>query len=397
MKDAVWKIAQEIKDEVIETRRNIHMYPELGYEEEKTSELVIKKLKELGIEVKTKVAKFGVVGLIRGTTTGDGKTIGIRADMDALPLQEENEVPYKSKIDGVMHACGHDAHTAMLLGVAKILVKMKDKIKGNVKLFFQPAEEGLGGAKPMVQEGALANPDVSAVIALHVDDETNVGNIKVKDGSFTASADKIWFDIEGKGGHAAAPHDTIDPIVVASNLVCTLQTIASRNTDPVNPVVVTIGTFNAGTVYNVIPEKAHLTGTVRALKPEVREATYESIKRIADGVAKTFGAKIIPGIAKGYSPGLNDSELNKLIKEATIELVGEDQVLLADAPSMGAEDFYEFSDNYRIPVSMFWLGIRNEKKGIIHPGHSPKFDIDEDALPLGCSILALTALKYLSN
>ncbi|MGC9779003.1 MAG: amidohydrolase [Candidatus Heimdallarchaeota archaeon] len=396
MKDAVWKIAQEIKDEVIETRRNIHMYPELGYEEEKTSELVIKKLKELGIEVKTKVAKFGVVGLIRGTT-GDGKTIGIRADMDALPLQEENEVPYKSKIDGVMHACGHDAHTTMLLGIAKILVKMKDKIKGNIKLFFQPAEEGLGGAKPMVQEGALEDPDVSAVIALHVDDETNVGHIKVKDGCFTASADKIWFDIEGKGGHAAAPHDTIDTIVVASNLVCALQTIASRNTDPVNPVVVTVGTFNAGTVYNVIPEKAHLTGTVRALKPEVREATYESIKRIADGVAKTFGAKITPGITRGYSPGLNDPELNKLIKEATIELVGEDKVLLADAPSMGAEDFYEFSDNYRIPVSMFWLGIRNEKKGIIHPGHSPKYDIDEDALPLGCSILALTALKYLSN
>jgi len=396
MKDKIWELANEIKNEVIEYRRHFHMYPELGYEEEKTSEFVIKELKQLGIDVKTKVAKYGIIGLIKGTA-GEGKTIGIRADMDALPIQEENDVPYKSKHEGIMHACGHDAHTAILLGVAKILVKMKDKIKGNVKLLFQPAEEGLGGAKPMVEEGALKDPEVSAVIALHMADEVDVGHIETKDGSFTASADKIWFDIEGKGGHAASPHETIDPIVVGSHLVNALQTVSSRNTDPVNPVVLTIGTFNAGTVYNVIPRTAHLTGTIRTLDVKVREETYESAKRIADGIAKAFGAKITPGIKPGYSPGFNDPELNVLIKQATLDLVGADKVLPTDAPSMGAEDFYEFSDNYRIPVAMFWLGIRNEKKGIIYPGHNPRYDIDEDALPLGCAILSLTALRYLTN
>lgn len=396
MKDEVWKIAKEIEKEVIKFRRHFHMYPELGFEEVKTSEFVIKKLKELGIEVTPNVAKFGVIGLIKGTG-GEGKTIGIRADMDALPMQEENEVPYKSKHDGIMHACGHDAHTAILLGVAKILVKMKDKIKGNVKLIFQPAEEGLGGAKPMVQEGTLKNPDVSAVIALHMADDVAIGHIEVKDGSFTASADKIGFEIEGKGGHAAAPHETIDPIVVGSHLVTALQTVSSRNTDPVNPVILTIGTFNAGTVYNVIPRTAHMTGTIRALKQEVREATFESAKRIAEGVAKAFGAKITPSIKRGYAPGYNSPELNILIKQATSALFGEDKVLLAENPTMGAEDFYEFSDNNRLPVAMFWLGIRNEEKGIIHPGHNPKYDIDEDALPLGCAILSLTALKYLTS
>ncbi|NHJ39460.1 MAG: amidohydrolase [Asgard group archaeon] len=396
MKEEILKIANELKDEVTKWRRHFHMHPELGYEEYETSKFVIKELKEMGIEVKTNVAKTGVIGLIKGTA-GDGKTIGIRADMDALPLQEENDVPYKSKNDGVMHACGHDAHTAILLGVAKILSKIKDKINGNIKLFFQPAEEGLGGAKPMVDEGALKDPEVSAVIALHVADEVDIGYIEMKDGSFTASADKIWLDIQGKGGHAAAPHETIDPIVVASHLIIALQTIASRSTDPVNPVVVTIGEFHAGSVYNVIPETAKLVGTVRALKPEVREETYESIKRIAEGISKTFGAKITPGIKRGYSPGFNDPKINELIKESTIELLGAERVNIAENPSMGAEDFFEFSDNGKIPVSMFWLGIRNEDKGIIHPGHSPLYNIDEDALPLGCAILTLTAIKYLSK
>jgi amidohydrolase len=396
VKDEILKIANEIKDEVIKWRRHIHMYPELGYEEEETSKFVAKELKKLGVEVKTNVAKTGVIGLIKGTA-GEGKTIGIRADMDALPILEETDVPFKSKNEGIMHACGHDAHTAILLGVAKIIIKIKDKIKGNVKLFFQPAEEGLGGAKPMVDEGVLKDPEVSAVISLHVADEVDVGHVEMKDGSFTASADKIWFDIQGKGGHAAAPHETIDPIVVGSHLVLALQTIASRSTDPVDSVVVTIGEFHAGSVYNVIPETAKLIGTVRSLKPEVREETYESIKRIAAGISNTFGATINPGIKRGYSPGFNDPMLNGIIKDSITELMGADKVKIVENPSMGAEDFYEFSDNYRIPVSMFWLGIRNVEKGIIHPGHSPLYNIDEDALPLGCSILALTAIKYLSE
>ncbi len=396
MKDEVWKIAQEIKPEITEIRRQIHMNPELGFEEKETSELVVKKLKELGIELKANVAKYGVIALIKGEA-GEGPTIGIRADMDALALQEENDVPYKSKIDGKMHACGHDAHTAILIGVAKILVKLKGKIKGNVKLFFQPAEEGLGGAKPMVEAGALKNPDVSAVIALHVDTDTQVGTIQVKDGSLTASADEFWIDIVGKGGHAAYPHETKDSIFIGSHLVNTIQTIASRNTDPVYPVVVTVGTFHAGSAFNIIPETARLTGTIRALLPKVRDETHEHLQRIVKGTEEMFDVKISLGIKRGYAPGINDAGLNIILKDAANELIGTENVIEAEYPGMGAEDFFDFSDNYRLPVTMFWLGSGNKEKGIIAPGHNPKFDIDEDALPIGSSILALTAIKYLNK
>ncbi len=396
MKDAVWKIAQEIKSEITEIRRQIHMNPELGFEEKETSELVVKELKELGIEVKANIAKYGVVGLIKGGA-GDGPTIGIRADMDALALHEENDVPYKSKIDGKMHACGHDAHTAILIGVAKILVKLQDKIKGNIKLFFQPAEEGLGGAKPMVEAGVLKNPNVSAVIALHVDTDNQVGQIQVKDGSLTASADEFWIDIVGKGGHAAYPHETKDPIFIGSHLVNTIQTIASRNTDPVFPVVVTVGTFHAGSAFNIIPETARLTGTIRALLPEVRDETHKHLQRIVKGTEEMFDVKVSLGIKRGYAPGINDAGLNVILKEAAIELIGTKNVIETEYPGMGAEDFFDFSDNYRLPVTMFWLGSGNKEKGITAPGHNPKFDIDENALPIGSSILALTAIKYLNK
>ena len=392
----VKKIAEEIKDEIIGIRRQIHMNPELGYEEFETSKLVAQKLSEYGIETKTGIAKTGVIGFIKGEA-GKGPTIGIRADMDALALQEENDVPYKSQVDGKMHACGHDAHTAILLGVGKILSQLKKNIKGNIKLFFQPAEEGLGGAKPMVDEGALENPEVSAVIALHVDEEVKINTIEMKDGSLTASSDKFWIDIIGKGGHAALPHMTIDPIIVGANIVNLIQTISSRNTDPVHSIVVTVGTFNSGSAYNIIPDSAHLTGTIRALTPEDRDATHKHLERITKGVQETFGGEIKLKIKRGYSPGLNSPELNDLLKEAASEIIGEDNIIIAEYPTMGAEDFFEFSDNYRIPVSMFWLGTGNEDKGIIYPGHNPRFDIDEDAIPIGCSILALTALKYLEK
>ncbi len=396
MKDEVLKIAQEIKSEIIDIRRQIHMNPELGFEEKETSELVVKKLKELGIDIKANVAKTGVIGLIKGGA-GDGPTIGIRADMDALALQEENDVPYKSTIDGKMHACGHDAHTAILIGVAKILVKLQDKIKGNIKLFFQPAEEGLGGAKPMVEAGALKNPDVSAVIALHVDTETQVGQIKFKDGSLTASADEFWIDIVGKGGHAAYPHETKDSIFIGSHLVNSIQTIASRNTNPVYPVVVTVGTFHAGSAFNIIPETARLTGTIRALLPTVRDETHKYLQRIVKGTEKMFDVKITLEIKRGYAPGINDAGLNIILNDAASELIGTENVIEDEYPGMGAEDFFDFSDNYRLPVTMFWLGSGNKEKGIIAVAHNPKFDIDEDALTIGSTILALTAIKYLNK
>ncbi|MFW9923682.1 MAG: M20 family metallopeptidase [Candidatus Thorarchaeota archaeon] len=396
MKDLIWEIAQEIKEELIANRRHIHMYPEIGYEEKETSKFVINKLKEMGIEYQSGIAQFGIIGIIRGLA-GDGPTIGIRADMDALALQEENDVPYKSKIDGRMHACGHDAHTAILLGVAKILYKIKDKMKGNVKLFFQPAEESAGGAKPMVEEGALKNPEVSAVISLHVDDSHQIGTIGVKDGSFTASSDEFQITILGKGGHAAYPHETIDPIMIGSQLVNSIQTISSRYTKPVYPVVVTVATFHSGSAHNIIPESAFLTGTIRALTPEVRTQTHQHLQKIIDGIATTFGAQIKLDLRLGYSPGLNDPKLNNLIKESAAQYIGEKNIIIEEYPEMGAEDFFEFSDNYRIPVAMFWLGVGNKEKGIIFPGHNPRFDLDEDALPYGCAILVSTALKYLEN
>lgn len=396
LKNEILKIAKEIKQEIIDARRQIHMHPETGFEEKETSEFVIKKLKELDLEIQTKVAKYGVIATIRGGA-GKGKTIAIRADMDALSMQELNDVPYKSKVDGKMHACGHDAHTAILLGVAKILVKLKDKIKGNVKLFFQPAEEGLGGALPMVKEGALKDPDVSAVIALHVEDEVEVSKIKIIDGPISASSDVLSINITGKGGHAAYPHDAIDPIMVSAQIINAIQTVASRYTDPLNPVVVTIATFHSGSIYNVIPDSAQLTGSIRALSPKVRDETHAHLHKIIKGVAESFGAKAEVDIKRGYSPGINTVELNTIFKEAADELFGPDTAYTKNVPGMGAEDFFEFSDNYRIPVSMFHLGIRNDKKGINYPIHNPRFDIDEDALPIGYSVLAFTAIKYLEK
>ncbi|MEA2071422.1 MAG: amidohydrolase [Asgard group archaeon] len=395
MHKKVMKLAQKNKDEIIKIRHQIHMYPETGFEEVKTSKLVISHLEKLDIPYQKNVAKTGVIGLIEGEK--EGKTIAIRADMDALELQEENDVPYKSKIDGKMHACGHDTHTAMLIGVAKILVELQDKLSGNIKLIFQPAEEGLGGAKPMVKAGALEKPKVSAAIALHVAGDLEAGKIEIKDGSLTASADEFWIDIKGKGGHAASPHETTDPIAIGAYLITSLQIIVSRFTDPVEPAVVTVGIFKAGSAHNIIPEKAHLRGTIRALDEEVRQEIYKNIQKICEGVGKTYDCTITPGIKKGYSPGNNAPELNDLIKASARELIGEENIKIADKPQMGAEDFYEFSDNYSIPVSMFWLGATNEEKGIIYPNHSPKFDVDEDVLPLGSALLALTAIKYLKQ
>lgn len=255
----------------------------------------------------------------------------------------------------------------------------------------------MGGAKPMVEAGALRNPEVSAAISLHVDDEIPIGEIRLKDGCLTASSDEFKITIYGKGGHAAYPHDTIDPIFIGSYLVCALQSLASRETKPVYPIVVSVATFNAGTIFNVIPETAHLTGTIRTLLPEVRESTLESLKRIIDGVAATFNAKITLEITRGYAPGINNPQLNAIIAESAKIIIGEEKVSRDEYPTMGAEDFFEFSDNYRIPVAMFWLGVRNEKKGIMHSGHNPKFDIDEDALPIGSALLVSSAVRYLNQ
>lgn len=382
---------QEIAPELIKIRRDIHANPELGFQEVRTSKLIAERLSRLGLEVQTNIAQTGVVGLLRGGRPG--KTIALRADMDALSIQEQTGAVYQSQIPGVMHACGHDAHVAMLLGAAQVLQELQVEIPGNIKFFFQPAEEGPGGAAKMVEEGVLHNPDVDATIALHVDDETEVGQIQIKSGIATASANEIRIKIRGKGGHAAYPHKSVDAIVVAAHVILALQTIVTREIDPLDAVVVTIGVIEGGDRSNIIAEKVILEGTIRTLNDVTREATFSAVRRITEQVCTALRAKCEIEILEGYPPGVNDPQLTEIFREAAEELLGSENVIIAAVPEMGAEDFYEFGKG--IPAAMFHLGTANKEKGITFPGHHPQFDIDEDALPIGVAILVASALKYL--
>lgn len=382
---------QEIAPELVKIRRDIHIHPELGFKEVRTSKLIAERLRRLGLEVQTNIAQTGVVGLLRGGRSG--KTIALRADMDALSIQEQTGAVYQSQTPGVMHACGHDAHVAMLLGAAQVLQELQVEIPGNIKFIFQPAEEGPGGAAKMVEEGVLHNPDVDATIALHVDDETEVGKIQIKSGIAYASANTMRIKIQGKGGHAAYPHKSVDAIVVAAHVILTLQTIVARETDPLDAVVVTIGVIEGGDRNNIIAEKVILEGTIRALNDVTREATFSAVRRITEQVCTAMRAKCKIEIVEGYPPGVNDPQLTEIFRKVAKELLGSENVKIAAVPEMGAEDFYEFGKG--IPAAMFHLGIANKEKGITFPGHHPRFDIDEDALPIGTAILAASALKFL--
>lgn len=382
---------QEIAPELVKIRRDIHAHPELGFEEVRTSNLIAERLSRLGLEVKTNIVKTGVVGLLRGGRPGN--TIALRADMDALSIQEQTGAVYQSQTPGVMHACGHDAHVAMLLGAAQILQELQVEIPGNIKFIFQPAEEGPGGAAKMVEEGVLHNPDVDATIALHADDETEVGQIQIKSGIATASANEIRIKIQGKGGHAAYPHKSVDAIVVAAHVILALQTIVTRETDALDAVVVTIGVIEGGDRSNIIAEKVNLKGTIRTLNDETREATFSALRRITEQVCTALRAKCEIEILEGYPPGVNDPQLIEIFRKVAEELLGRENVKIAEVPEMGAEDFYEFGKD--IPAAMFNLGIANKEKGITFPGHHPRYDIDEDALPIGVAILVASTLKFL--
>jgi amidohydrolase len=383
---------RELAPELVKLRRDIHAHPELGLQEVRTSKLIAERLESLGIEVRTNVAETGVVGLLRGGKPG--KTVALRADMDALTIQEQTGAEYQSQTPGVMHACGHDAHVAILLGVAQVLQERQAEIPGNVKFFFQPAEEGPGGAARMVEEGVLHNPQVAAAMALHVDD-VEVGQIRVKPGIATASSSTLRVTIQGKGGHAAYPHKSVDAIVVAAHVILALQSIVSRETSPLDAVVVTFGVIQGGDRENIIADTVTLEGTIRALKPETRDATYAAIRRISEQTCAALRATCDIEMHENYPPGRNDPQLVTLIQDVATEFLGPDKVLHAEEPEMGAEDFFEFGQG--IPVVMFWLGSANQEKGITFPGHHPKFDIDEDALPIGAAILAASTLKYLSE
>ncbi len=370
---------------VVELRRTIHRHPELGMEEVETARLVESELDALGIEHR-RVATTGTVGVIRGGKPGH--VVALRADMDALPITEKTGLDYASTIPGKMHACGHDAHTAMLLGAARALVGMRDELAGTVVLLFQPAEEGPGGAAPMIAEGALDDPKVEAVAMLHVDGRLEPGQIGITPGPVNASADELYITVSGRGGHGAYPHNTTDTIPATAAMILALQNIAARETDPLKSVVVTIGTIAGGYRNNVIADEVKLSGTLRAHDPEVRDGLETRVRRILDGVASAYGVSAKTEILYGYPPVVNNVTLATNFRAHMQKR--DDIEVSSPPPTMGAEDFAYFAQ--RVPGVHVRLGIRSEAAGSTHPAHAAYFRIDEAALPVGVKTLVAFAL-----
>ncbi|WP_173790643.1 M20 metallopeptidase family protein [Desulfurobacterium indicum] len=396
MKVDFLKDAREIKDFIVGLRRQIHQYPELSGREFKTSELVADTLKDIGVDELQE--GFGettaVVALIKGNSD---RTVALRADMDALPIKEETGKPYASKIDGVMHACGHDAHTAMLLGAAKLLVKHKKKLKGNVKLIFQPCEErqDCRGAKRLVAAGVLRNPDVGAIFGIHVFPELETGKVATCPGAALASSDVFRIKIYGKGTHASKPHMGIDTVLIASQVVNTLHHIVSRRVDPLDPAVLTIGTIKGGEAENIIPDTVEMAGTIRTLNEDVRKKIPLWIEEALRGITSAYGGSYEFDYEEGTPPLINDKKVTEFAMNSLKELLGEGNVLYLEKPSMGGEDFAEYLKF--VPGTYFRLGTGNREKGTTYPLHNPRFDIDEDALPVGTAVLSFLAFKWLSD
>lgn len=391
-KTKLWQQANRLKPWLIDVRRDFHRYPELGMAEYRTRDKIIQYLEEMGISYKQGMANTGVVGLIEGDKSG--RTVALRADMDALPITEQNEVDYKSTIPGKMHACGHDAHTTILLGAAKVLQAHQDKLTGNVKLIFQPAEETVGGAKPMIEEGVLHNPPVDAVFGLHMAPEIPVGQIGVKYGQMNAASDTIRITIKGKSGHGAYPHSGTDAIVIAAHVITALQTIVSRNVDPREAAVLSIGTIRGGTQGNIVADEVRLVGTVRTFDAAVRKQVIQRIEEVVEYTAKGLGGDYTFDIGDdGYIALVNDDSMVDVVKKSGEVLLGRDNVREIAMPSMGVEDFAYFAQ--AAPSAFFRLGCRNEVKGIVHGAHTGRFDIDEDSLPIGVALQVQNVMTVL--
>ena len=380
------ELSKSLNDYIVSVRREVHAYPELRFEEFRTSELVFNELKSLGIDV-YRVGGTGVVGVVRGR--GD-TTVALRADMDALPIQEENDVPYKSRVPGKMHACGHDAHVAMLLGAAKVLVSVKDYLRGSVKLVFQPAEEGGAGAKKLVEEGVLDG--VKAIFGIHVWAELPSGVIATRRGPMNASATSFVIRIKGLGGHAAHPELTKDPTTPAVDIYNAIQKVVTRNVDPFTPIVVSTPRFEGSNASNVIPDEVRIYGTLRVFDLGLRDRVLKRIEDIVKYYSLAWGCEGTLEITEvSYPPVINDSELADFVLRVASKL-GE----VREAPmSMGAEDFSYYLE--KVPGVFIILGIRNEGKGIIYPHHHPKFNVDEDILWRGTALHALLTYNYLKE
>jgi amidohydrolase len=385
-------------EQLIADRRDIHRHPELAYKENRTAKLAADRLASFGLQVETEVGRTGVVGQLKSADPPGGaaaKTILYRADMDALPIREENDTEYRSTNDGIMHACGHDAHVAIELAVANRIAAMRHQLKGNVKFVFQPAEEGGRGAVAMIEDGVLSEPPVTAVVGLHIWNNIPVGKVGVYAGPMMAAADEFELVISGRGGHGAMPHQTVDAIVTACQVVNALQTVVSRNISPLDAAVVTVGKFMAGTAFNIIAERAILRGTVRTFSQGTHRAIPGIIERVIRGVTESMGAGYELDYQRQTPPLVNDPAICELVAECAAEVVGSENVITDQSvPTMGAEDMAYFLE--RVPGCYFFLGSRNEERGLVHPHHSPRFDIDEAALPIGVEIMTRVITRYLA-
>ncbi|MDD6915972.1 MAG: M20 family metallopeptidase [Eubacteriales bacterium] len=386
-----------IEAELKENRRYIHMHPELSFREYNTSSFIQKKLDEMGIKYVSGIAENGICAYIYGNKNIESesmKSILIRADMDALPIDEVSDKPYKSQNKNVMHACGHDAHVAVLLGVCKVLNNFKDKFGGVVKAVFQPGEETSGGALPMIEEGVLENPHTDVCVALHCDSDLDCGTIRVKPGSLYASPDDFRITVKGKGGHGAEPHNCIDPIMISASIIQALNNLISRETDPFDNAVISVGSIHGGSATNIIPDSVEIQGTARSLTNEVRGFLKRRIGETAEGICKTFGAECEYEYTELFPPLINDEKLAEDVYDSACRSIGKDKCVWGGAPTMAGEDFSYFSQNR--PSVLFKLGCRNKSLGIVSPIHHSSFDIDENCLKTGVKVFVGFVLDYLN-
>ena len=382
--------AKNLFDYTQEKRRDFHRHPELGFQEARTSKIVAEELGSLGLEVSTGIAETGVTAMIKGSQPGP--VVLLRFDMDALPIQEENEAPYASIKPGVMHACGHDGHTAIGLTIAKILIAHRAELNGDVKLVFQPAEEGLGGAERMVQEGILENPSVDYALALHLWNDQPVGWIGVTTGPVMAASETFVIKITGKGGHGAAPHLTIDPILTAAHITSALQGIISRNVNPQETAVLSVTMIHGGDTFNVIPSRVELQGTIRTFSPKIRKTVLERFQKIVRHTAEAFGCNADIDLQSITPAVINDPKVCQKVKNLVKQVIHDADLNTTDH-TMGSEDMAFILE--RVPGCFVFIGSANSKKGLDYSHHHPRFDFDEQAMVYGTALLAAAALEIL--
>ncbi|RMG76392.1 MAG: amidohydrolase [Bacteroidetes bacterium] len=396
LKAQIKALAHAFHEEVTGFRRHLHRHPELSFQEVETARFVAQKLTETGITPTTGVAGNGVVALIEGEKSGPAKTVALRADLDALPIVEANEVSYKSENEGVMHACGHDVHTASLLGTAKILYELRPHFSGTVKLIFQPAEERLpGGASLMIKAGVLENPRPESIFGQHVHPPLEAGKVGFRPGMYMASADEIYVRIQGRGGHGALPQNCVDPIAITAQIITALQQIVSRQANPTTPTVLTFGKINSiGGATNIIPNEVRLEGTFRTLNENWRDRALESMKKMAEGIAKSMGGNCIFDIVRGYPFLVNDEALTRRARDRAVAFLGAENVV--DLPiRMTAEDFAWYSQ--KLPACFYRLGTGNPARGITSPVHTNTFDVDEACLETSIGLMSWLTITELEN